>query len=55
MYLPAVKILRIVGPRSPFISSSARIVEDRERQAASGKEIERLCEGLVAKAFAGKL
>ncbi len=42
-------------PRLQF----ARIVENveriREQQVASGKEIEGLCEGLMAGAFAGEL
>lgn len=37
----------------------ARIVESveriRDQQAASGKEIEGLCEGLMTRAFAGEL
>jgi type I restriction enzyme S subunit len=37
----------------------ARVVQDveriREQQVASGKEIEGLCEGLMARAFAGEL
>jgi len=37
----------------------ARVVEDveriREQQAASGRQIEGLCEGLMQRAFAGEL
>ena len=54
-----VKALSILVPPLAFQQQFARFVENVERirkeQAASGKAIEGLCEGLMARAFAGEL
>jgi type I restriction enzyme, S subunit len=51
--------LKIPLPPLSLQQQFARIVEDveriREKQVASGKEIEGLCEGLMQRAFAGEL
>jgi type I restriction enzyme S subunit len=50
---------RMLLPPLALQQQFARVVQDveriRERQVASGKEIEGLCEGLMARAFAGEL
>jgi len=55
----AIRQVKIPLPPLALQQQFARIVEEveriRERQAASGKEIEELCGGLVQRAFAGEL
>ena len=54
-----IKNLEIFVPPLALQQQFARVVQDveriRERQVASGNEIEGLCEGLMARAFAGEL
>ena len=54
-----LKKMQIPLPPLALQQQFARIVLEveriRERQAASGKEIEGLCEGLMQRAFAGEL
>jgi type I restriction enzyme S subunit len=51
--------LEIIIPPLALQQQFARVVEDveriREQQVASGRQIEGLCEGLMARAFAGEL
>jgi len=51
--------IRIIVPPLALQQHFARVVEEveriREQQVASGKEIKGLCEGLMARAFAGEL
>jgi type I restriction enzyme S subunit len=60
-YINPTEMVKITIPLPPLALQQqfARIVESveriREHQAASGKEIEGLCEGLMARAFAGEL
>jgi len=59
-YAPThLKRMQILVPPLAIQQQFARIVESveriREQQVASGKEIEGLCEGLMARAFAGEL
>jgi type I restriction enzyme, S subunit len=54
-----IRKLKIPLPPLALQQQFARVVQDveriRERQVASGKEIEGLCEGLRARAFAGEI
>nr|WP_321351511.1 restriction endonuclease subunit S [uncultured Methanoregula sp.] len=59
LHLVEIKQFKIPLPPLALQQQFARIVQEveriRERQAASGKEIEGLCEGLMQRAFAGEL
>jgi hypothetical protein len=47
--------LKSIAPRQQFAHIVDCVERIRERQVASGKEIEGLCEGLMQRAFAGEL
>jgi type I restriction enzyme S subunit len=57
--LGEIEKFRVIIPPLALQQQFARVVEEveriREQQVASGKEIERLCEGLMQRAFAGEL
>jgi len=59
--VPALRPVRSPAPgtRPPLQQQFARVIESveriRERQVASEKEIEGLCEGLMQRKFAGEL
>ena len=57
--LTRTKNISIPLPPLALQQQFARVVQDveriRDRQVASGKEIEGLCEGLMQRAFAGEL
>jgi type I restriction enzyme, S subunit len=59
IHLIDLRSLKIPLPPLTLQQQFARVVESveriRERQVASGKEIEGLCEGLMARAFGGEL